>query len=126
MNQTPPHALAIVLAATIVLPLLVLIADYVLRTDTGLNDSMRNSGPDLCLLGLGSVGSIFLDPRVISAIAIPPQLSGALVVLIIFILRAFCFRFQKQATTTALAVGTMMLGLASISIVGSILVYSYW
>lgn len=123
-SQPSPHALTIVLAATIAVPLLVLIVDYVFRTETGLKETMRNSGPDLCLLGLGSVGSVFLDPQVATAFFIPPQLAGALVVLIIFILRGFCFRLEKQAVTTTLAVGTMMLGLASIFIVGSILVYA--
>jgi hypothetical protein len=121
----PTHELTIVVAATLVLPLLVLVVDYIFRIDTGLNDTMRNSGPDLCLLGLGSVGSVFLDPKVVGAFFIPPQLSGAIVVLIIFLLRGVCFRLQKRPTTTLLSVGTMMLGLASISIVGSILVYGY-
>ena len=86
---------------------------------------MRDSGPDLCLLGLGSVGLVFLDPRVAQAFRLPPQLSGMLLVLIIFGLRAICFRLQKRPQTTFVAVVTMILGLASISIVSSILVYRY-
>jgi len=109
---------------TIVLPFLVLVADYILRTDTGLADTMRNSGPDLCLIGLGSVGSIFLDPRVALTFFIPPQVGGALIIIIIFALRGVCFRLQKHKTTLA-SVGTMIVGLTSICIVGSILVYGY-
>lgn len=124
--QVPQHALLIVLVATIGLPFIVLVVDYVLRIDTGLDDTMRSSGPDLCLLGLGSVGSIFLDPKVVAALVIPPQLSGAIVVFIIFAMRGFCFRLQKRPPTTMLAFVTMVLGLASVTIVGSILVYSYW
>lgn len=121
----PQHALAIVLAATMGLPLLVLMVDYVFRTETGMNETMRQSGPDLCLLGLGAVGSVFLDPKVVTAFFLPPQLGGAVAVFIIFALRGICFRLAKRPTTTRLAVGTMIVGLASICIVGSILIYSY-
>jgi hypothetical protein len=99
--------------------------DYIYRTGTGLNETMRGAGPDLCLFGLGAVGSIFLDPKVATTFFIPPQLGGPLVVFIIFALRGICFRLQERPTTTVLAVGTMIIGLASICIVGSILIYSY-
>lgn len=123
-SLTTPHALALVLSATIVLPFLVLVADYILRVDVGLNQTMRNSGPDLCLLGLGSVGSVFLDPKIAAGFLIPPQLAGAVVIVIIFALRGVCFRLQRL-TTTGAAVGTMIVGLAAVCIVGSILVYAY-
>jgi hypothetical protein len=60
---TTPHGLEITLTATLGIPFLVLVVDYVFRTDTGILRTMRNSGPDLCLLGLGSVGSVFLDQK---------------------------------------------------------------
>jgi len=98
--------------------------DYIMRTSAGVTETMRNAGPDLCLLGLGSVGSIFLDPKVSATFFIPPQLGGALVTIIIFALRGICFRLQKNKTTGA-AVGAMVVGLASICIVGSILIFGY-
>lgn len=113
-----------VLTATIVLPFLVLVADYVLRVGVGLNETMRSSGPDLCLLGLGSVGSVFLDPKVAAVFLIPPQLAGALIIIIIIGLRGVCFRLQARNTTLA-SVGTMIVGLTSMCIVGSVLVYGY-
>jgi hypothetical protein len=122
---TTPHALEITLTATLGIPFLVLVVDYVSRIDTGILQTMRNSGPDLCLLGLGSVGSIFLDQKVASAFFIPPVLAGTIVVLLIILLRGVCFRLQKKLETTNVAIATMITGLASIFIVGGVLVYGY-
>jgi hypothetical protein len=119
-----PSPLAIVLTVTIGIPFLVLIADYVLRTESGITASMRTSGPDLCLLGLGSVGSVFIDPKVASSFFLPPQVAGTVVVMIIFILRGICFRLQKRTSVFAAFV-TMALGIASITIIGSIIIYGY-
>jgi hypothetical protein len=119
-----PSPLAIVLTVTIVIPFLVLVTDYVFRTESGVIASMRTSGPDLCLLGLGSVGSVFIDPKVASSFFLPPQVAGTVVVVIIFFLRGICFRLQKRTTTLAAFV-TMVLGIASITIIGGILVFGY-
>jgi hypothetical protein len=119
-----PSPLAIVLTVTIGIPFLVLIADYVLRTESGITASMRTSGPDLCLLGLGSVGSVFIDPKVASSFFLPPQVAGTVVVMIIFILRGICFRLQERTSVFAAFV-TMALGIASITIIGSIIIYGY-
>jgi hypothetical protein len=121
---TPPSPLAIVLTVTIVIPFLVLATDYVLRVESGVTESMRTSGPDLCLLGLGSVGSVFIDPKIASSFFLPPQVAGTVVVIIIFLLRGICFRLQKRSTVFA-AFMTMVLGIASITIIGSIIIYGY-
>jgi hypothetical protein len=113
-----------VIVVTIGIPFLVLVADYMYRVDAGMLDVMRTAGPDLCLLGLGSVGAIFIDPRVASAFTLPPQLAGVIVTVVIFMLRGICFRFGKNATGKS-AFATMLSGLASITIVGAILIYSY-
>jgi hypothetical protein len=120
-TQSP---LAIVFTVTIGIPLLVLVTDYVFRVESGVTESMRNSGPDLCLVGLGSVGSVFIDPKVASSFFLPPQVAGTLVVIVIFLLRGICFRLQKVDTTLAAFV-TMVLGIASITIIGVIIVYGY-
>jgi hypothetical protein len=117
--------LSTVFAVTIVLPLLVVIVDYVYRIDSNLLDIMRSAGPDLCLLGLGAVGTIFVDPKVAATIPLPPIVAGLIVTFIIFMLRGICFRLQ-QSTSGKAAVATMMTGLMSITIVGCILMYSYW
>jgi len=64
-------------------------------------------------LGLGSVGSVFLDQRVASAFFVPPVLGGPIAVLLIFFLRGVCFRLQKLPESTMVAVATMVAGLAS-------------
>ena len=120
----PQHPLAIILVATLGLPFVALMIEYIYRGTT-IDNTMRGVGPDLCLLGLGSVGSVFIDPKVALAFALPPVLGGTLVCLLIFGLRGFCFRLQKRRTTAA-AFGTMVLGLASIFMVGSILIVGYW
>jgi hypothetical protein len=124
-TATTPNALAIVLSATIGIPFLVLVVDYVFRTESGFVETMRGSGPDLCLLGLGAVGSVFLDSKVASAFFIPPALGGTVVVLIIFGLRGVCFRLQKLPLTTGVAFATMVMGIASVLVVGAVLVFSY-
>ncbi len=119
-----PSPLAIVLTVTIGIPFLVLVTDYVFRVESGVTELMKTSGPDLCLLGLGSVGSVFIDPKVASSFFLPPQVAGTVVVVIIFLLRGVCFRLQRRATTFAAFV-TMVLGIASMTIIGSIIVYGY-
>jgi hypothetical protein len=58
--------LVTVVAVTIVIPFLVLVGDYIYRVESDIFAVMRMAGPDLCILGWGAVGSIFIDPRVVA------------------------------------------------------------
>ena len=89
--------LAIVISATLLVPFLVLVGDYVYRSESSLSQVLQQSGPDLCLLGLGSVGSVFIDRKVASAFPVPPQLAGIIVALLIFVFRGFCFENRSAA-----------------------------
>jgi hypothetical protein len=118
--------LIIVVSVTVILPLIVLVSDYVWRLEITTLGLMKACGPDLCLLGLGSVGSIFIDPKVQSALyPFPPVIGGIFVIFMIFILRGICFRFGRKETKIAAFV-TMASGIASLTVVSVILVYSYW
>jgi hypothetical protein len=118
--------LVTVVACTVGLPFLVLVSDYMFRVEANLITVMRMSGPDLCLLGLGAVGSIFIDPKVVAALhGLPPLVPGIAVIFVIFILRGLCFRLGKSTTNSAAYV-ILLSGVLSLTLVSGILVYSYW
>ena len=119
------HELSIVICAILGLPFLVLVADYIYRFESSLNQVLLHSGPDLCLLGLGSAGSVFLDKKVASEFFLPPQLAGVVVVVLIFIMRGLCFRISRHPISGWTIFGSLCLGLVSLTVVGGILVYSY-
>lgn len=124
---TETNALAVVLVATLFLPLLVMFIDYLLRYDLTGVDAVQQFGPDLCLLALGSVGSVFIDPKVATSFGIPAQLSGVLVLLLIFVCRALCFRVgRRKPKTSTTATVSVILGFISVALIGGTLIFGYW
>ncbi len=117
--------LSIVICAILGLPFLVLVADYIYRFESSLSQVLQQSGPDLCLLGLGSIGSVFLDKKVASVFFLPPQLAGVVVAVLIFILRGLCLKISKYPISGWTVFGNLCLGSASLTVIGAILVYSY-
>lgn len=121
-----PELLTVILA-TLGLPILVLAADYIPRMGN-LAEAMNTAGPDLCLLGLGSIGAIFIDKKVADAFPIAPQLMGVFVAIFIMILRNICGRLSKMAGgawSHIRGFWSLVSGLAAVLIVGWILIYSY-
>src|SRR6266480_3465662 len=68
--------------AMIGLPFLALVLDYLFRWASIL-ETMKRAGPEFCVMGLGSMGAIFVDKRTIDAMtaltALPVQLNLILV-----------------------------------------------
>jgi hypothetical protein len=119
------HPLVIVISATLVLPLVVLIGDYTHRVGHGFDELVLQAGSDLCLLAFGSVGSVFIDPKVASTFPLPPQLAGVLIVVLIYFFRGMCLRLDKKTPSVWTKLASIGFGLASVFAVGAILVYSY-
>jgi hypothetical protein len=106
-------------------PILFLVLEYVYQTDTTLLAVFQKSGPDLCLIGLGSSGSVFIDPRVISSFRLPSQLCLIIVIVVILILRRISVRVESEPQTWRRAITSSALGLGSIAMVLCVLMYGY-
>ena len=121
-----PVQLTTVLITTIGVPFLVLVLDYVYNSQgASIMDTLLRAGPDLCLVGLGSSGSVFIDPKVIKAFSIPPQLILIVVLIVILILRGICRKLGSTPHSTLRAFGSCALGIASIAIISCIIYYGY-
>lgn len=119
--------LVTVIMATLGIPVCVLAEDYIPRM-TNLQEAMNTAGPDLCLLGLGSVGALFIDKRVADAFPIAPQLMCVFVTIFIMILRNICGRLSKTPGPgwwPGKGFWNLISGLAAVMVVGWILIYSY-
>jgi hypothetical protein len=56
-----PAQLWTVLLATVVIPFLFLLVEYVYHPSATVVSTLQKSGPDFCLIGLGASGSVFID-----------------------------------------------------------------
>jgi hypothetical protein len=131
-----PRELYTPLVATIGVPFIALLFDYIFRW-TPILETMRRAGPDFCILGLGSSGAVFIDKRVIETlpklIALPVTLDLVIVVFLILSFRQIAFRLTQQRTEgqedpTSLAVraiSSCAFGLASIILITVILYVGY-
>jgi hypothetical protein len=77
----------VAVVATLFLPLSVLALDYFIRAKIQIdtwNELIARSGPDCCVLSLGTTGAIFVDPHVnsISGIKSPLFIIGLIIFLI--------------------------------------------
>jgi hypothetical protein len=127
------------LLSILVLPIIILVANYLLDSDP-MDEVLKRSGPDLCLIGLGASGSVFLDAKVAAAYALPPQLLLMVIMGIILILRGACSRILGRtksstapgggggpsATQPGWAGWSVGLGTASVFLVFGVLTYGYF
>jgi hypothetical protein len=122
----PPGSLGTVLVVTIVVPLFALVVDNMARVNTKLEELVPKAGADLCLLGLGSSGAVFIEPRVEVAFGTRSSLVEVIVLFAIFFLRFFCLRIEQKEFLKQRKYAGLVPGVGSVFIVGAILLYSYW
>jgi hypothetical protein len=121
-----PVQLTTVLITTIGVPFLVLVSDYINNSQgASLEETFLRAGPDLCLVGLGSSGSVFIDPKIIAAFDIPAPLVLIVVLITILIFRGLCRRLVSPPHSTLKAFGSCVCGIASIAIISCIIYYGY-
>jgi hypothetical protein len=123
---TPMFSVLTTLCVAFVVPLLVLFTDYLFRADLNLEELLRKAGADLCLLGLGSSGAVFIEPRVSAAFGLAASLIQLLSVLFVFLFRALCLRIERGDILAKCKYANLYFGVASICMMGGILIYSYW
>src|SRR5258708_29767997 len=92
----PPGSLVTVVVVIIVIPFFALVVDYMGRVNTRIQELVPKAGADLCLLGLGSSGAVFIEPRVSLAFGARTSLIEVIVIFTIFFLRFFCLRIEQQ------------------------------
>src|SRR5260370_20547008 len=91
-----------VVSAVLGIPIVFLMYEYVSRPNETLHGAFQKAGPDFCLIGLGSSGSIFIDPQVTSSFQLAPQL--CLIFAIAVILNTEEFLLQSASHTSEMAV----------------------
>jgi hypothetical protein len=114
-----------VVSVVLGIPVVFLIYEYVSRPNETLYGAFQKSGPDFCLIGLGSSGSIFIDPQVTSSFQLAPQLCLIFAIAAILILRSLCYKVQVTPPRWQSAFASLGLGLGSIGLVFGILGYAY-
>ncbi len=114
-----------VVSAVLGIPIVFLIYEYVSRPNETLVGVFQKSGPDFCLVGLGSSGSVFIDPRVTSSFRLAPQICLIFAIAAILILRSVCYKVQVTPPQWKSAFASLGLGLGSLGVVFGILVYAY-
>jgi hypothetical protein len=132
-----PKDLITPFVAVIIVPFSALMLDYLFRW-TPILETMKRAGPDFSIMGLGSVGAIFIDKRATDALTslttLPVQLNLFLVALMILVFRQISFKIAEgrvlqdgsQADVSAFrAVSSCAFGLASIILVSAILYVGY-
>lgn len=110
---------------TFLVPPLILAADYVQKTELTLKDLVQKSGPDLCSISLGASVPVFLDTRVQTALSNRAPVLEIIGILVLFILRGTCIRINRQTLPPQYAYAGAIVGIASIFLVGGIMVFAY-
>jgi hypothetical protein len=110
---------------TFLVPPLILAADYVQKNELTLKELVQKSGPDLCSISLGASVPVFLDPRVQTALSNRAPVLEIIGILVLFILRGTCIRINRQTLPTQYAYAGAIVGIASIFLVGGIMVFAY-
>ena len=123
--------------AMIGLPFLALVLDYLFRWAPIL-ETMKRAGPEFCVMGLGSMGAIFVDKRTIDATTalttLPVQLNLILVALMILAFRQVSFKLAEGKkdqegkpiqVSKFRALSSCAFGLASIILVSGTLYVGY-
>lgn len=119
-----PENLILIILATFGVPFLILVFDNVRRGGTAL-DVMRRSGRDLSLVGLGSSGAVFVNPKATAAFPIPSTLVVVLVLATLFTLHQWCANVNERPPSRWNAVSSCGFGMASVAIVLCVLAYGY-
>ena len=112
------------LVATFGVPLIFMTGDYILRLKGGLatkDELTHQVGSDCCILSLGAVGAVYIDPHVHNVKGISSQLTLVIVVGALSILRYLCLPSQKNVRPHDPKL-SMFLGFMSMFIVSTILV----
>jgi hypothetical protein len=115
----------IFILVTFVVPLLILGTDYVQKTELTLNELIEKSGPDLCSLSLGASVPIFLDPRVRTGLGEQGPVLEIIGILLIFLFRGLCVRFNRDVLPDHLRYAGAILGIGSVFFVGGIMAVGY-
>jgi hypothetical protein len=119
-----PKEFWVAVIAVVVVPLLVLVMDYMYRPAGGILDTLSRTGSDLCLVGLGASGPMSVDPKVLTEGPLPVAQLMVVMILMIVIFRGLCLKLALKATTFR-AIASCTLGLASITTIFAILYLSY-
>ncbi|GAC1627333.1 MAG: hypothetical protein NVS9B13_24330 [Candidatus Acidiferrum sp.] len=125
-DSTEAGSLLTALFTTLLIPLLALAVDYMARVNTKIGELTLKAGPDLCLIGLGSSGAVFIEPKVSSAFGAKTSMIELVVVFTIFFLRALCLRIEQKQFFANKEYANLFPGVAAIFVVGAILIYSHW
>ena len=110
---------------TFLIPPLILAADYVQKTELTLKELIQKSGPDLCSISLGASVPVFLDSHVQAALSGQGPAVELIGILLLFIFRGVCIRLNRQRLPIRYAYAGTILGIASVSLVGVIMLFGY-
>jgi hypothetical protein len=110
---------------TFLVPPLILAADYVQKTELTLTELIQKSGPDFCSISLGASVPVFLDPRVHATFSNRAPVLEIIGILVLFILRGACIRINRQTLSQPYAYAGAIVGIASVFLVGGIMVFAY-
>jgi len=132
-----PKELITPLVAVVGLPFSALVLDYLFRWSPVL-ETMKRAGPDFAVMGLGSIGAVFIDKRSIDALtaltSLPVQLNLFLVAVVILAFRQVAFKVAEEKKDTdgkviklspLKAISSCAFGLACIFLVSGILYVGY-
>jgi hypothetical protein len=114
-----------VVIANLGVPIFFLAVEYAYRPDGTFVAVIQRSGPDLCLIGLGTSGSVFINPRVTSSFPVPSQLGLIILIVVILLLRRACYAVQADPPHWLKALVSLSLGIGSITLVFFVLMYGY-
>ena len=113
------------LLVTFLVPPLILAADYVQKTELSLKELIQKAGPDLCSLSLGASVPVFLDPHVRTVLGGEGPAVELIGILVLFIFRRACIRLNRQGLPTRYAYAGTVVGIASVFVVGVIMLLGY-
>jgi hypothetical protein len=112
--------------STLVLPLAVLAMDYFIRAKVQAgtwNELIASSGPDCCILSLGTTGAIFLDPHVRSIAGMKSPLFIIFLMLFLIFMRFACIK--TSATAGLAAPASLGYGVTSLLVIFFVMVIGY-
>lgn len=93
--------MGIALLASLILPIVVLMLDYFIRSKIQGEQSWRElvkfSGPDCCVLSMGATGAIFVDPNVSAIRGLKSPIFAVFLVLFLIAMRVACINKPKIA-----------------------------
>jgi hypothetical protein len=115
------------LAAIFIIPIAFIAGDYVMRLRTELasrEEIAHQIGSDCCILSMGATGAIYIDPYVRSVPGLSSDLTLALLIAFLCILRYSCLHNPKGTKERSTKV-SITVGLSSIILVAAVLVVGF-